>query len=303
MPSARKKKPLVGGQAVIGGVMMKGPKYMAIAVRRPDGEIELKSERVKSKEDRHPIANWWFIRGVVVLGETLVLGYKALNYSANVSLGEEDNLGVWETVLSFVLAIGFALLVFKGVPLLVAELLSSRFATVGENYFLYNLIDGVVKIALFLLYIWAISLLPDVKDVFRYHGAEHKAVNCFEKDTELTVENVKGFSAIHPRCGTTFLIVVLLFSVFVYMVIPSSSSLLMKYLLRLALLPLIAGVSYELIRLGTRFWDHATVRAVMGPCLVVQELTTNEPRDDQLEVSIAALNEVLKREKSKKPKK
>lgn len=297
---ASRKKLLIGGQAVIGGVMMKGPRYMAIAVRKPDKDIEVHSERVKSKEDRHPIANWPFIRGVVVLGETLVLGYKALTYSTNVTLGEEDALDWKETLVTFVVALAFALLVFKLIPLFVADFLANRVPAVAANYLLFNVIDGVVKISLFLLYIFVIGLLPDIRDVFGYHGAEHKAVNCFEHGKPLKVEKAQEYTTIHPRCGTTFVIVVLLFSIFVYLFIPSSLSLGAKYLWRIALLPVIAGVSYELIKVGVRFWDNRVVRSVMSPCLVVQRLTTRPPRDDQVEVSITALNAVLEKEKNHK---
>ena len=293
---SKNQKPLIGGQAVIDGVMMKSPRYMAIAVRRPDKTIGVHSERVRLKEDRHPIENWPFIRGITVLAETFVLGYKALTYSTNVSLGEEENLGWKETLLTFVLAIGFALFVFKFIPLFVATFLASRIPVITENYLLFNLIDGFLKISLFLLYILVIGRIADIREVFGYHGAEHKTVNCFEKGNPLDVENVRGFTLIHPRCGTTFVIVVLLFSILVYLFIPSSLSLGGKYLWRLALLPFIAGASYELIKIGVRFWDLKVVRAVMSPLLVVQRLTTRPPRDDQLEVGIAALNAVLELE-------
>lgn len=301
MASPLKKKPLlIGGQAVIGGVMMKGPSYMAIAVRRPDDSIAVHSERVKSKEEHHPVANWPFVRGVVTLAETLVLGYRALTYSTNASLGEGESLDWKETLLTFVLALGFALLVFKFIPLFVADFLADRVPAVAANYLLFNVIDGVVKISLFLLYILIIGLLPDIREVFRYHGAEHKAVNCFEAGKKLDVRSARPYSVVHPRCGTTFVIVVLLFSILVYLFIPSSLSLGGKYLWRLALLPLIAGISYEIIRLGVRFWGNAIVRAVMSPCLVVQRLTTRQPRDDQLEVGLAALDAVVKLEHKRK---
>ena len=296
--ASQKKKLLIGGQAVIEGVMMKGPSHMAIAIRKPDGAIDVHTERVKSTEDRHPVLNWPFIRGVVTLGVTFVLGYKALTYSVNASLGEEEgDLGWKETAFTMVFALVFALVLFKLLPLLAAEWLSNRFAIVSEHYLLYNLIDGVVKMSFFLIYIILIGRLPDIRDVFRYHGAEHKTVNCFEAGKPLNVENARTCSVEHPRCGTTFVILVLLLSVFVYLFIPSSLSLLGKYALRIALLPVIAGISYEIIRLGTRYWRYKGVRAILAPGIAVQHLTTIEPHDHQLEVSIAALNAVLELEK------
>jgi len=296
MTSDSRKRKGIGGQAVIGGVMMKGPKHMAIAVRRPDGQIETRTERVKSKEERHPVASWPLVRGVIVLGETLVLGYKALTYSADVSMGEDDSLDWKEVALSFVLAIGFALLLFKLLPLFIADLLSKHLPAVSKSYLLYNLIDGTMKIGLFLLYILLIGLLADVKEVFAYHGAEHKTVNCFEQEGHLDYDACSRHSVINPRCGTTFVILVLLLSIFIYLLIPSASPFWLKYLLRLALLPVIAGVSYELIKLASRLWDYRGMRYAMSPLLVVQKLTTREPTPEQLEVGIAAMEAVLQLE-------
>lgn len=290
--------PLIGGQAVIGGVMMKGPRHMAIAVRSPSGKIEVHAERVRAPEDHPALLRLPFVRGVVTLAETLVLGYRALTYSANASLPEgEEKLSWKETALTLVLAVALALALFKLVPLLIAEALSSLLPAVEENYLLYNLADGAAKILLFLAYLGVMGLIPEVKGVFAFHGAEHKAVNCLETGKALTVENTRPLSTSHPRCGTTFVLVVLLFSVAVYLLIPRESPLLVKYLLRLALLPVIAGVSYEGIRLASRGWRHAGVRSLLAPCLAVQALTTREPDDSQMEVALAALKKVLSLER------
>ena len=287
---------LIGGQAVLNGVMMKSRNHMAIAVRKEDKSIAVHTERVHSLLERHSFLRWPFIRGAVVLVETMVLGYRSLNISAKLSLGEEE-VGWKETALTLVLAVAFTLAVFKLLPLLAAEYAARLFPAVQENYLLYNLVDGITKITLFVVYLAGISLLADVREVFRYHGSEHKAVNCHERSLALEVDNARDCPITHPRCGTTFVLVVLTLSVALYLFIPAGTPLLGKYLLRVALLPVVAGLSYEVIRIGARNWNLAAVRMLLAPGLAFQLLTTRAPRDDQLEVALAALGAVLELEK------
>jgi len=291
---AKEKIFSAGGQAVIEGVLIRSQHKLAIAVRRPSGKISVKKEKIISIADRHAFLRWPFVRGLFNLAQMLVIGFRALIHSANETMDKiEEELTYLEIVFSIVLAIGFALLFFKLFPLMIAQFFYNRFPFVAQSNIVFNLIDGITKIILFVLYVFIISLMRDVKRLFEYHGAEHKAVNCYEAGEDITIKNVKKYPTLHPRCGTNFILIVFLFSILVYTFIPKDYSFWLKFGLRILLLPVIAGVSYELLKLTGKYRDNWLMRAVAFPGLAVQLITTREPDEKQIEVSIAALKGVI----------
>jgi uncharacterized protein YqhQ len=284
-----------GGQAVIEGVMMRSPKQIAIAVRTTNGRITVKKQPVKSLADKIRIFKLPFLRGILSLFEMLAIGMRALIYSANEAIEEdEEELSFIHVFISILLAIGFGLFLFKFFPLLITEFLNTKIKAISSHYWLFNLVDGLLKIFLLGVYIGIISLMQDVKRVFMYHGAEHKAVNCYENKTKLTVRNVQKFSTLHPRCGTSFILIVFVLSIFVYTFIPKEFSFLFKLILRILLLPIIAGISYEILKLCGKFRENFLIKMVTMPGLALQKLTTRQPTDDQVQVAIRALNSVVK---------
>ncbi len=290
----------VGGQAVIEGVMMKAPSRLCVAVRRPSGEILVKNDPLNSLASRWPALGWPFLRGPVVLGETLVQGMKALSFSAQQALEEEgEELGSWALLGTLLFAIAAGLGLFVAVPhlasLFLGKVIPGGYTT---ESFWFHLVDGMIKVAIFGAYLWIISLLRDIRRVFEYHGAEHKAIYCYEDGSELTVEAAKVYPRLHPRCGTAFLLVVLVVSILIFAIflpllprLAASGWLNQALLIGLKILLMlpIAGISYEVIRLagnrqGQGFWD-----ALIWPGLQLQRLTTREPSDDQIEIALAAL--------------
>ena len=296
----------VGGQAVLEGVMMRAPKALAVAVRKPNGEVAVKEAVWRSISARYPLLQKPFLRGVVVLIESLVNGIDALTFSANQALeeGEDDQLGTWAMVGTIAAAFGFGVLLFVVVPhyfsLLLGRLGPVRF---GVSSLAFHAIDGLLKLAIFLAYIWIISLIKDIGRVFEYHGAEHKSIYAYEAGLDLTVENARKFSTLHPRCGTAFIIVVLMISILLFAVVfplitPPGDSLgwlihLFFVAVKIVLLFPIAGVAYELNRYASRHMDHFVMKAAVLPGLWVQKLTTREPSDDQIEVALIALRKAL----------
>ncbi|MEP6910106.1 MAG: DUF1385 domain-containing protein [Actinomycetota bacterium] len=286
----------IGGQAVLEGVMMRGPSNWAVAVRKPDGEIADVNRPIQSVMARH----WFFrlpiIRGIVALGESLAIGFRALAISANYAAQEEGDDGEVETELSrgslifaFAIAIGFALMLFKVTPVLITSWLPIH--TTGW----FVIVEGVIRVTIFVLYLLIISLLPDLKRVFQYHAAEHKVINAYEAGEELVPEKVQRFSLIHPRCGTAFLLWVMVIAIFVFAFFgrPHWYWLIVS---RILLLPFIAGLAYELIRFAGKHTGNRVLMTLLAPGLWLQRLTTREPSLDQLEVSIRALKEVLQLE-------
>ena len=282
----------IGGQAVIEGVLMKNGNNVATAVRDPKNTIQIKKETFHSLTKKHKLFNLPFIRGIIVLIETTILGIKALNYSSNISL-EENNTKEKQSTLSIILTILFslvlALFIFKFIPLMTAQA-ATHFSDKFNNLFLFNIFEGLIKIIILIIYILLISMLPDIKRVFEYHGAEHKVVNAYEHND---LENAKAYSRIHLRCGTSFIILILLFSIIVYMFIPMDIGLGYKYLIRILLLPVIAGIGYEIIKQSPKFENNFLFKIIIYPGLLVQKLTTREPDDKQLEVAKTALTSVL----------
>ncbi len=282
----------VGGQAVIEGVMMRSPNFWAIAVRKPDGDIEIKKDRLKMLSEKTKFFKLPIIRGFLMLISALVLGIKALNFSANVALEEEEEeISDWHIYLTIAFAFGVGILFFFLLPLYLTKLLNFK------SYFMFNLVDGVIRIIFFLIYLGFISFFKDIKRVFQYHGAEHKVIYTYEQGEELSVENAKKYTTLHPRCGTSFLIIVFIISIFVFSLIPKTSPFWIKALSRVVLIPLIAGISYEALKLSDKFKNNFLVKLFILPGLWLQKITTKEPDETQIEVALAALKEVLNSEK------
>ena len=300
-------KIFVGGQAVIEGVMMRAPRSVAIAVRRADGEIVVKKELVVPLSERYPIVKLPIIRGAVALFTSLIIGIKALNFSATEAMTEDEkeqesaksnkcgkdggsDLSSWAMAGTMAIAFGFGICLFFLFPLYLTKLLTP---VIGDNNIVFNLVDGVIRVLVFLLYIWAISRMEDIQRVFQYHGAEHKSIFAFEAGDELSVENVRRYSRLHPRCGTSFLLIVMLVSIAVFSLIPKLWPFYLKAGSRIVLLPMIAGISYEFLKWSASHDNHPLVKMIITPGLALQRLTTREPDDSQLEVAIRAMNEAL----------
>jgi uncharacterized protein YqhQ len=286
----------IGGQAVLEGVMMRGPRNWAVAVRTPTGDIAHVARSIDPLAARHWSLRLPIVRGVVALGESLTIGFRALGVSASYAAQEEAEgyeepaeLGRWTLAFAFLVAIGFAVMMFKVGPALLADLLPI------SNGDLFVLVEGLIRVAVFIGYLTLLSFIPSLRRVFEYHAAEHKAINAYEAGEELTPEVAQRYSLIHPRCGTAFLLWVMVVGVFVYALLgrPVWYWLIIS---RIALLPVIAGVAYELIRFAGRHSDNKLLMTLLAPGLWLQRLTTREPTLDQLEVSIRALREVLERE-------
>jgi uncharacterized protein YqhQ len=284
----------IGGQAVIEGVMMRAPRSVAVAVRRPTGEIVVRKDLVVPVSERFPILKMPVIRGAVALVTSLVMGMKALNFSANEANVEagQDKQQMSPMVMGGTIAVAllFGVALFFILPLYLTKLLVPL---IGSSNVMFNLVDGVIRVAVFLLYVFSISRMSDIKRVFQYHGAEHKSIFAFEAGESLTVENVKKFSRLHPRCGTSFLLIVMLVSIFIFSLIPKLWPFYMKAGARVVLLPLIAGVSYEFLKWSARHEKSSLVRALIAPGLALQRLTTREPDESQLEVAIRSMEEAL----------
>lgn len=294
------KKINVGGQAVIEGVMMRAPRSVAIAVRRPNGEIVVKREAVVPLSERYPIVKLPLLRGAVALFQSLITGIKALNFSANEAMTEEEQegekgdkeLSSWAMAGTMAVAFGFGIGLFFVLPLYATKLLT-QLAFISDNNIVFNLVDGLIRVIVFLIYIWAISRMKDIQRVFQYHGAEHKSIFAFEAGEKMTVENVRRYSRLHPRCGTSFLLIVMLVSIAVFSLIPKLWPFYLKAGSRIVLLPLIAGISYEFLKWSAKNESNSLVRLIIAPGLALQRLTTGEPDDAQLEVAIRSLDEAL----------
>ncbi len=286
----------VGGQAVLEGVMMRGASNWAVAVRKPDGDIAEVHQPIKSPMARHWVFRLPVIRGVVALGESLSIGFRALAISASYAAavegkeGEESEevsteLTRSQLIFAFAIAIGFAVLLFKVSPALITD-------WIGIQAGWFVIVEGAIRVTIFVLYLFLISLFPDLRRVFQYHAAEHKAINAYEAGEELKPEIVQRFSLIHPRCGTAFLLWVMVIAIFVFAFFgrPTWYWLIVT---RIVLLPVIAGIAYELIRFAGKHQNNRILTSLLAPGMWLQRLTTREPSLDQIEVSIRALKEVL----------
>ncbi len=272
----------IGGQAVIEGVMMRNKEKFSVAVRLKNGKIKLKNE----KSSQFPkFFNFFFLRGIVGLWYTLSDGIKALVWSSNQNLEKEEKLSTKEIAGTLALSLLIAVVVFVGLPFFLAGLIHS-------DGIWFNLLDGIIRVIFFIGYLLLISRIGEVRQIFRYHGAEHKVIACYEAKEELTVKNAKKYSRFHPRCGTSFLFIVLLLSVILFSLLDGAWY--VKLLGRLALIPVIAGLGYELIKLSARYHHNFLIKTLIAPGLWLQRLTTNEPSAKQIEVGIAALKGVVR---------
>jgi uncharacterized protein YqhQ len=286
----------VGGQAVIEGVMMRSPNSMAVAVRRPNGEIVVKRERLDFFSEKKFFSKLPLVRGVINLLSALVLGMKALNFSANQSLEEEQEVSSWTMGLTFTFALCFGIFLFFLVPLFLTKWLRFTIPMVSTSGILFNLVDGMIRLMIFLAYLWAISFFKEVRRIFEYHGAEHKSIFAFESGEVLVADRVRDFSYLHPRCGTSFLLIVMVVSILVFALIPHQLAFGYKVASRVVFIPLIAGLAYEIIRFADQKRERKSVQYFIKPGLWLQRLTAREPSEDQIEVALRALHEVLELE-------
>lgn len=283
-----KPTPSYGGQAVIEGVMMRGPDTWAVACRCPDNSISVEKRPVESVTLRFPFLKWPFIRGSVVLIESMAIGVRALNHSAGRAAGGEDvPISPQEMIGTIILALGLAVVLFIVVPALLAHLMKPLVpGGLGQN-----LLESAIRVLVFLAYVAGIGLIKDIQRVFQYHGAEHKVINAFEAGVELTPANVRPYPVVHPRCGTGFLLLVIVLTVFVFVLL-AVDPLWWRIVSRILLLPLVVGMAYEFIKFAARRPKSLWSGLLTAPGLALQLLTTREPSDDQVEVAIAALNAV-----------
>ena len=308
------RKTSIGGQALIEGIMMRGSTHWSVAVRKPDGSIHIEEHELASGKDEHAWMRWPLVRGCVALVESLGLGFKALEIAAkhafNDAETDEEEFGKGAMTLSLVLGVLLGVALFILAPALVANLLVGDYDT---NFVVWNLVDGIARVAVFIFYVWLIGRMGDIKRMFAYHGAEHKTIHCYEHELELTPENARQFPCLHVRCGTAFLIMVMIIAIFVYSLVPlgplfdqlgitnSVAKFLLVLAVRLAFLPVIAGISYEItVKWAGAHPENPLVKVILWPGMQMQRLTTNEPDDAQLECAIAAMNQVLSHEASAK---
>ena len=285
----------LGGQAVIEGVMVKSKRSMAVAVRMPNGKIAVQKIDLNPLSVRYPVFGWPFIRGMVMLFEVLVLGVKALNYSAGMASGEKEEASGWEIFITLAFSLALAIFIFKFIPFITTQFISGRLGMLQGIWF--NLVEGALKVLVFVLYILAISQMQDVRTLFKYHGAEHQAISCHEAGHKLNVKNVQNYSPIHRRCGTTFLFLVIFLSIIIYSFVPSSLMTWEKFAWRILLLPVIAGISYEVLKLGAKYEDNFLVNMMVMPGLWIQKMTTSKPDNKQVEVAIKSVEAVVKMDK------
>jgi uncharacterized protein YqhQ len=296
---------LVGGQAVLEGVMMRSPHAWAIACRKPSGEISVHSEPLERLSEKHKWMGWPIVRGVITLGHAMSLGFKALKFSANTALdellpekpeGKKLEISGWVATVNIIFSLGFFILMYKFLPLLAATELK-RINPIFGGQIVFNLVDGAVRIALFLFFIWGVSLFRDIRRVYEYHGAEHKTVYAFENGDPLDIPAVQKYTTYHPRCGTSFLMTVMIISILVYTLVPVTTFW-ARFAVRIALLPVIAGLSYEIIRFAAK--HRGSLFALMtAPGLWLQRITTQPPSDDQAQCAITALNQAMELEKQR----
>ena len=277
----------VGGQAVIEGVMMRDAHRTATAVRLPNGDIDVETRTVSSIRDRYPVLNLPLIRGSVIMVESLIIGMRALSFSAQAAGEEDEQMTKKEIAMTILFALVLASILFIVIPTGAAHLT----AAYTDDPIVFNLIEGGIRLMVFLLYIWGISFMGGIRRVFQYHGAEHKTIHCYEAGEALTVENVQKFPRLHPRCGTNFLLIVMVVAI-VFHVFFGWPDLWLRILSRLAILPVVAGVSYEIIRFAGRSENHL-VHILITPGLWLQYLTTRPPADEMVEVAIESLKAVL----------
>ena len=293
---ASRQNHFYGGQAVVEGVMMRGREVWAIAVRRPDRELHVESHDIDSVARRHPVLTKPVLRGVIALGQALAIGFRALSISARESAPEEEQLSSGQMALSMVLAIVLFLGIFIVVPAVAFRWVGGRV----DSSILVNAGEGVFRVALFLGYLVLIGRTKEIRRVFAYHGAEHKTIAAFEHEDPLTPDHVDRYSTLHVRCGTNFLLLVMVTTIFVFALF-GNPGLWWRIASRIVAIPIIAGLAFEMLRLGARFPNSRLIHALMVPGLWLQKITTRPPDRDQIDVAIASFNEVLRREAEAAP--
>lgn len=297
---------------------MRSPNNIVIAVRKPDNSIKVKKKPYRTLTQRFKILNLPILRGVINLFEMMGIGAKAINFSANETMDIEEApkqkkpsdknkpktflhqaLELLLFIFSLITALALSLFLFKFIPLGLTTILEGRVSYIEENYIIFNIIDGILKMTIFLSYIFVLSLIPSFRRVFEYHGAEHKSIFAYEKKLPLTPENAAKQTRFHPRCGTSFILIVFTISILVYTLVPKQDTFLENFTLRISFLPLIAGISYEYLKLSAKFAKNRLVKAIIAPGLWFQRLTTKEPNRGQLEVGLRSLSDALEMERSK----
>lgn len=294
MPEANERYQ-VGGQAVIEGVMMRSKHFWALAVRKPDRTIYTKLFNDVSLTNKNKVLGFMFVRGIVALIESMVLGFKALSYSVNEATEEEIKFSKREMIISVIIAVVFAVGVFFILPTIIGRSFSEFF----PNAIVYNLLEGLIRIGFFFAYILLVSQIKDIKRVFQYHGAEHKTIQAYENNEELKPENVRKYSTMHVRCGTSFLLIVMIVAILIFTLL-GKQSMIWRIISRILLMPVIAGISYELIRFAGKFSKYKVVNILFYPGLLLQKITTKEPDNDQIEVAISSFKKVIEAEKALK---
>lgn len=293
--SCKKKYCDIGGQAVIEGVMMRSRNFWALSVRRPDKTISTNIYPAQPISAKHKFLGWPFIRGTVSLVESLSIGFKALSYSVNEATDEDIKFSKKEMAISIIIAVIFTVGIFFVAPTLIGR----SFQAYIHNSFLYNLLEGIIRILFFLVYIFIVSLLKDIRRLFQYHGAEHKTIAAFENNEELIPEKIRKYSTLHMRCGTNFLLIVMVVAIFVFAVL-GKPPIYWRIISRIVLIPVIAGISYELIKIAGRFADNKFIYILFYPGLLLQKITTRQPDDEQIEVAVESFKKVLEAENSKR---
>ena len=276
----------LGGQAVVEGVLMRTKTHYAVAVRNPEKKIVVKKEKINSFASKHKLFSLPFFRGIAALIETLSLGFKALIYSANVAADEDNKLSKKEMVITIIFSIALAVGIFVALPFFLANLIAS-------SHFGLNVLDGVLRLAALIGYLFLISSLKDVRRMFEYHGAEHMTIHAYEKKKTLTYKNIERFKTMHPRCGTSFLLIVFIVSIMVFSLITFENPV-SNFSLRILLIPLIAGVSYELLKFSSKHQDNFLIGLLIKPGVWLQYITTKRPDKNQVEVAVASLKALIK---------
>ena len=296
------KKPILGGQAIIEGVMIKSPSHVTMAVRSKDN-ILFKSEKINTKK----ASKIFFVRGIVNLYDMLIYGTKAIIWSSQQQEYDGKEMTKTEIMLTMMLSVTLVIGIFIVLPYFLTSLTGVR---EQSSPVAFNLLDGIIRVIFFLTYLYLISLLKDVRVLFQYHGAEHKAIHCYEANKPLKIENIKPFSPIHPRCGTSFIMIVFLISIIVFSFVPGTVRLIIPKLFqmnifiqksilfftRILLIPVIAGISYEILRLNTVHSNNVLMKVINFPGMLIQKITTKEPEEKQIEVAIASLKKALEAE-------
>ena len=287
MPSSEHADLAMGGQAVIEGVMMRDKTHYAVAVRKKNGKIAKKITKINSVTKKYPVLGWPVLRGFVFLIENLVIGINALNYSIGESVGQKEKLGKKEMALTLLFSLALTILLFIAAPFFLTTLISK------DKGLWFNLIDGIIRLVIFFIYLILISFMKDVKILFQYHGAEHKAVATYEHKKKLMPQNIVKYSRFHPRCGTSFLLIVMIVSILVFSLIVSDN-LWIRLVSRIILIPVITGISYEVLKSSAKFQNNFIMKIITLPGVLLQHITTREPSKQQIEVAIEAINMIVK---------